>query len=227
MKLRVIILVVTVLMGAGFTYGANDNFAHLDKLISEHDALVASKKSAIEKIKKTIPTPSSDPAVLSKEYDINVKLYNEYVEFQNDSAQRYVRRNIDIATALGDSTKVTDSRLKLMHLLNKAYLLDEAATMINDIDTTNMSKEQKQFYYKILSDMCMFRMEFNKGSSYEALYQQQLTGYRLKIATLSEPGSERNKLYQASYLNDTGKTREAIALLEEMLKDYKSGVLTY
>ena len=74
MKLRGIVMLVLVLCDAGLMACANDNFAHLDKLISEHDALVASKKSAIEKIKKTIPTPSSDPAVLSKEYDINVKL---------------------------------------------------------------------------------------------------------------------------------------------------------
>ena len=227
MKLRVIILVVVVLMGEGFVSSANDNFAHLDKLISEHDSRIASKKSAIDRIKNTLPKPSGDAATLSKEYDINTSLFKEYLEFQNDSAQKYARRNIDIARALGDSSKVIDSRLNLTHLLNKAYLLDEAETLVHDIDTTSMSKEQKLFYYKILSDMCMFRMEFNKGSSYEAFYQQKLTDYRLKIATLSEPGSERNMLYKANYLNDTGKTREAIALLEDMLKGYQSGDRTY
>ncbi|MBR5639766.1 MAG: hypothetical protein IKW83_08390 [Muribaculaceae bacterium] len=227
MKLRGIVMLILVLCGAGLMACANDYFAHLDKLISEHDTRIASKKSAIDKIKNTLPAPSSDPAVLSKEYDINSSLYREYLEFQNDSAQKYVRRNIAIATDLNDNSRLIDSRLNLMHLLNKAYLLDEASTMVNEIDTTNMSRDQKLFYYKILSDMCMFRMEFNKGSSYEKLYQQQLTDYRLKIANLSEPGSERNKLYHANYLNDTGKTREAIALLEEMLKDYHSGDRTY
>lgn len=227
MKYRCIILLVLALCGASLTTRANDYFTHLDKLISEHDSRIASKKSAIEKIKKTLPKPSNDPATLSKEYDINTTLFKEYVDFQNDSAQRYVRRNIEIAKSLGDSIKATDSRLNLMHLLNKAYLLDEAAALVQEIDTTSMSKEQKLFYYKNLSDICLFRIEFNKGSSYEAYYQQQLTNYRLKIATLSEPGSERNKLYHANYLNDTGKTREAIALLEDMLKDYHSGDRTY
>ena len=185
-------MLILVLCGAGLMACANDYFAHLDKLISEHDTRIASKKSAIDKIKNTLPAPSSDPAVLSKEYDINSSLYREYLEFQNDSAQKYVRRNIAIATDLNDNSRLIDSRLNLMHLLNKAYLLDEASTMVNEIDTTNMSRDQKLFYYKILSDMCMFRMEFNKGSSYEKLYQQQLTDYRLKIANLSEPGSERN-----------------------------------
>lgn len=227
MKLRGIILLFLALCGTVLGTCANDYYGHLDELISRHDALVASKKAAIEKVKNTLPAPSTNPAVLNKEYDINNTLYREYLEFQNDSAQKYARRNINIAKQLGDSSKVTDSRLNLMHLLNKAYLLDEAETLVHDIDTTIMSKEQKLFYYKILSDMCMFRMEFNMGSSYEKLYQQRLTDYRLKISTLSEPGSERNRLYHANYLNDTGKTREAIALLEDMLKEYNSGDRTY
>ena len=227
MKLRGIILLVLVLCGAVFFACANDYFAHLDKLISEHDSRIASKKTAIDKIRKSLPEHATDAATLSKEYDINTALYKEYLEFQNDSAQKYARRNIEIAKSLGDSSKVIDSRLNLTHLLNKAYLLDEAESLVHDIDTTSMSKEQKLFYFKILSDMCMFRMEFNKGSSYEALYQEKLTDYRLKISTLSEPGSERKMLYHANYLNDIGKTQEAIALLEEMLKDYQSGDRTF
>jgi len=207
--------------------GATNYYDHLDNLISRHDNLIASKKASINKIKQSLPAHSNSTTALNKEYDINARLYKEYLEFQNDSAQKYVRRNINIAKLLGDSSKLIDSHLNLMHLLNKAYLLDEAANLANEIDTTSMNKDQKLFYYKILSDMCMFRMEFNKGSSYEKIYQQQLTEYRLKIATLSEPGSERNKLYQANYLNDTGKTRDAIALLEDMLKDYRSGDRTY
>ncbi len=227
MNSRVIILLISVLCGTLQGISANDYYAHLDELISRHDALVASKQAAIDKVKRTLPAPGNDPAALNREYNINYTLYREYVEFQNDSAQKYMRRNIDIARALGDNSKLIDSYLNLMHLLNKAYLLDEASTLVNDIDTINMNRDQKLFYYKILSDTYMFRMEFNKGSSNEKLYQQKLTDYRLKIATLSKPGSERNKLYQANYLNDTGKTQEAITMLEKMLKDYHSGERTY
>ena len=227
MRFRVIIVVITAFWGTCLMAGATHYFDHLDKLIKEHDTRIANKKRDIDKIKNTLPAPSSDPAVLAKEYDINNALYNEYAEFQNDSAQHYMRRNIDIARALGDSAKVINNKLNLIHLLNKSYLLDEAEQLSQTIDTTTLSKDQRQVYYKNLSDMCLFRIEFNAGSSYEKLYQQQLTNYRLKIAKLSEPGSERNRLYQASYLNDTGKTQEAIALLEEMLKDYRSGDRTF
>ena len=227
MKLRQLFLYISIVLAGCAASSATSYYDHLDELISRHDALIANKKASIEKIRQSLPASSNDPATLKKEYDINNTLYKEYLEFQNDSAQKYARRNIDIAKQLGDNSKVTDSRLNLMHLLNKAYLLDEAETLVHDIDTTSMSNGQKLFYYKILSDMCMFRMEFNMGSSYEKLYQQRLTNYRLKIATLSEPGSERERLYHANYLNDIGKTQEAIALLEDMLKGYHSGDRTY
>ena len=64
---------------------------------------------------------------LDQEYRANYELYRAYVEFQNDSAQKYMRRNIDIARQLGDKTKESESTLNLMHLLNKAYLLDEVS----------------------------------------------------------------------------------------------------
>ena len=173
MKLRQLFLYISIVLAGCAASSATSYYEHLDELISRHDVLIASKKASIEKIRQSLPAPSNDPATLNKEYDTNNTLYKEYLEFQNDSAQKYVRRNIDIAKLLGDNSKVTDSRLNLMHLLNKAYLLDEAETLVHDIDTTSMSKGQKLFYYKILSDMCMFRMEFNMGSSYEKLYQQQ------------------------------------------------------
>ena len=96
MRFRVIIVVITAFWGTCLMAGATHYFDHLDKLIKEHDMRIANKKRAIDKIKNTLPAPSSDPAVLAKEYDINNALYNEYAEFQNDSAQHYMRRNISI-----------------------------------------------------------------------------------------------------------------------------------
>ena len=91
MNLRSIILLILALCGTFIGTCANDYYDHLDELISRHDALVASKKAAIEKIKNTLPSPSTNPAVQIKEYNINITLYREYLEFQNDSAQKYVR----------------------------------------------------------------------------------------------------------------------------------------
>ena len=223
MKTRQFFTMIFLLWTGIATASTDGAFSRLDNLIASHDRNIASKEKTISNIKKKLNRNIS----LEKEYEINNELYNAYVEFQNDSAQNYMRRNIQIAKSLGDNDKSTESILNLMHLLTKAYLLDEVDNMAQNIDTTLLTQSQKSYFYKILSDTYLFKLEFHKGSVYEKQLQETLTTLRSRIAALAPEGSERHLLYQANYLNDTGKTAEAIALLEKMLTNYHSGERTF
>ncbi|MBR5086829.1 MAG: hypothetical protein IKX31_07470 [Muribaculaceae bacterium] len=223
MKARHIFTIIFLLWTGIATASTGVAFSRLDSLISDHNSNIARKEKSISSIKSKLNGNIS----LEKEYEINTELYLAYVEFQNDSAQKYMRRNIEIAKKLGDSDKNTESTLNLMHLLTKAYLLDEVSSMAESIDTTRLSQSQKLDLYKILSDTYLFKLEFHKGSVYEKQYQQMLTTFRSRIAGLAPEGSERQLLYHANYLNDTGKTAEAIDLLEKMLANYHSGERTF
>ena len=223
MKTRQFFTMIFLLWTGIATASTDGAFSRLDNLIASHDRNIASKEKTISNIKKKLNRNIS----LEKEYEINNELYNAYVEFQNDSAQNYMRRNIQIAKNLGDNDKSTESTLNLMHLLTKAYLLDEVDNMAQNIDTTLLTQTQKSYFYKILSDTYLFKLEFHKGSVYEKQLQETLTTLRSRIAALAPEGSERHLLYQANYLNDTGKTAEAIALLEKMLTNYHSGERTF
>ena len=223
MKTRQFFTMIFLLWTGIATASTDGAFSRLDNLIANHDCNIASKEKTISNIKKKLNRNIS----LEKEYEINNELYNAYVEFQNDSAQNYMRRNIQIAKNLGDNDKSTESILNLMHLLTKAYLLDEVDNMAQNIDTTLLTQSQKSYFYKILSDTYLFKLEFHKGSVYEKQLQETLTTLRSRIAALAPEGSERQLLYHANYLNDTGKTTEAIALLEKMLTNYHSGERTF
>ena len=227
MSCRHILLSITMLCASVAWASTSTAFSHLDSLIAGHDVRVKHKEVQINKIKQKLPHTPVSEASLNKEYEINNMLYNEYVEFQNDSAQKFMRRNVEIAQALNDKDKLNESSLNLMHLLTKAYLLDETMLMASEIDTTSLNNEKRLYFYKILSDIYLFKLEFHKGSTYEKQYQEQLTMLRSRISQLAPAGSERQVLYHANYLNDTGHTQEAISLLEEMLKKYKSGDRTF
>lgn len=198
---------------------AESPYARLDSLIECHDALVEAKCNRLALMRQ----PLSHDLSPDEEYEINRQLYEAYAEFQNDSAVRYARRNVDIAEQGGDRHRIIDSHLELMHLLTKSYLLDETMQMAQQLDTTAMDDTQRLYYYKILSDIYLFKVEFHKGSAYEAEYQHLLTDSRRQIARLAPPDSQISLLYKANYLNDVGRTTEAIALLEQRLADYHSG----
>ncbi len=226
-KTRLIFLLFLMVL-IDFDVNAGTNaYSRLDSLIGIHGNLIQAKTARIESIKAALNPKGGVRLAVEKEYEICSMLCNEYAEFKNDSALSYARRNIELANVMHDNSKLIDSRLNLMHFLTKAYLLDETEQMASEIDTTVMNTSQLQYYYKILSDIYLFKVEFHNGSDFEKVYQEQLTKYRKKVAELAKPGSERQQLYHAGYLNDTGHTQEAIALLEQMLRGYKSGDRTY
>lgn len=198
-------------------------FMHLDSLIAKQEANIARKEKSIARIRAKLDqatTPSS-------QYAINTDLYRAYVDFQNDSAQQVTRRNIEIAKRMSDNVKLNESTLQLMYILTKAYLLDEVEHLAHNLDTTKLNAEQKLEYDKVMSDFYLFKLEFNNGSVYENTYQQQLTLLRKRIAARAEQGSERQVLYKAYFLHDTGQTTKATALLEQLLAKHRSGQHIY
>lgn len=223
MKMRVIIALLFLTGVLPLEASVGSPYHSLDSLIRVQDKIIAARTRSIEAIKRERRAGMAMP----QEYKVNERLYREYVDFQNDSAQRYVRRNIEIARLLGDNDKLTDSRLMLMHLLAKAYMPEEAQRIVEQLDTTTMSSRQKLDYYKSLSDIYLFKLEYYTGSAYEKEYRDMMAHYHGVIASLAQEGSELKILYQASHLDDVGKTSEAITLLENMLKHYRSGERTF
>ena len=218
-----VVLFVVLLMAAGAvaheSAAAESPYRRLDSLILLHERAVAEKCLRIDSLRATL----ARAATPEQEYAVNERLLAEYAEFQNDSALHYAGRNTLIAINLDDPRRYIDSRLNMMQMLAKSYLLDETIQMAATIDTTRFTPGQRLRFYKILSDIYLFKMEFHQGSSYEAQYQARLTAYRERVALLSEPGSEMNVRYRAGYLHDTGHTHQAILLLENLLTRYHSG----
>ena len=223
MRPRHILLSITLLSTITASASQSTAFMRLDSLIANQNSNIKRMEQTIAVAKKKL-NGNIGP---EKEFDINNELYRAYAEFQNDSAQKFMRRNIEIAQQLNDNERLNEAKLNLMHMLTKAYLLDEVDEMVAQLDTNMLSPSQIIDYYKILSDIYLFKLEFHKGSVYEEQYQQQLTLLRSRITALAPEGSERQLLYHANYLNDTGKTDEAIKLLEKMLANYHSGDRTF
>ncbi|MBR1551094.1 MAG: hypothetical protein IJ632_02095 [Muribaculaceae bacterium] len=223
----IVVLFVVLLAALGVSthecVAAGGPYHRLDSLIMLHERSVADKKSRIDSVRAGL----AQAATPEQEYAVNESLLAEYAEFQNDSALRYAARNVRLAIDLNDASRYIDSRLSMMQLLAKSYLLDETIQMAATIDTTRFTAGQRLRFYKILSDIYLFKMEFHQGSSYQAQYQAQLTAYRERVAQLSEPGSEMNVRYRAGYLHDTGRTDQAISLLESLLTHYHSGERTF
>ena len=71
----------------------------LDSLIDRHSELVAAKKSQIMSLSSGLQGVKLTP---EQEYDMNLRLYDEYLAFRFDSAFYYINKNIQSPLATTD-----------------------------------------------------------------------------------------------------------------------------
>lgn len=196
----------------------------LDSLIECQNDMVARKCEDIENITASLSTKGLS---LREKYQINNRLYQEYVSFQYDSACAYIDRNMIIAEKLGDKYLYTLSMMNKVHTLSLSGLLSEAYQIIETIDTTYLNRADMVNYYKLLDDYYLYKAEFADGTPYSPEYIHQSNLYRLKVLEIAVPGSYQYIITKAPYLCYLERLDEAKSLLKSYLPQLKPGTREY
>ncbi len=121
----------------------HDALELLDKELLKSDSYVAQRQQHINHIQTT----AKDKRSIEQQYWTNAQLYDEYYVFDPDSAMAITRRNIRLATLMGDNAKQQEWRIKQSFILAATGLLKEAEDMLNTIDATSLPRELKALYY--------------------------------------------------------------------------------
>ena len=185
----------------------------LDSLIELQPTIVAEKQKRINTLRDQLAE-----RLLSDEerYNIQQRLYNEYLAFRYDSAHLYVTRNIELANKMGDEHKLSQSKLQLAHILSVTGLFGKAHELLASIDPNKLSK-----------DALLFESEFAAGSTYFNEYNDSSISYRKKIFELADNGKLEKTFSNATYIIEQGRASEAAHMMEELLKKLKSGDRNY
>ena len=218
-------LAVAVLMAAVALVGqAKGPFARLDSLIAIQPHIVAEKETRLAQMKADL---AAEPTVLGR-YGIMRRLYEEYAAYQYDSAYAYVSQCISLAQAMGDATRLNESRLNLAHILSTACLMEQARQTLAQIDTTQLTPDQFITYYRTRTDLLIYQAEYMQGTRYADEAVRQLIAVRQRVAALDGPKDNVSYLItRAECLADGGNQQQAIDLLATLLPRYKSGDRMY
>ena len=218
-------LAVAVLMAAVALAGqAKGPFARLDSLIAVQPHIVAEKETRLAQMKADL---AAETTVLGR-YGIMRRLYEEYAAYQYDSAYAYVSQCISLAQAMGDATRLNESRLNLAHILSTACLMEQARQTLAQIDTTQLTPDQFITYYRTRTDLLIYQAEYMQGTRYADEAVRQLIAVRQRVAALDGPKDNVSYLItRAESLADGGNQQQAIDLLATLLPRYKSGDRMY
>ncbi|MBQ3364206.1 MAG: hypothetical protein IJG42_09685 [Muribaculaceae bacterium] len=222
---RWLILVVTVVVAAiGASASEPDAFSRLDSLIAAQPQIIAAKEVRLAQLKAELARAGSPVA----RYGVLERLYDEYAAYQYDSAYTYVSECIRLAQTLGDEALLNESRLNLAHILSTACLMNEAHQMLNRIDTTRLSPVQLIRYYRTRTDLLIYQAEYMQGTQYADESVQRLIDMRRRMTAISGPHDDVDfQLTIAENRADSGQPKEAIALLEKLMRQYRSGDRLY
>ena len=218
-------LAVAVLMAAVALVGqAKGPFARLDSLIAVQPHIVAEKETRLAQMKADL---AAEPTVLGR-YGIMRRLYEEYAAYQYDSAYAYVSQCISLAQAMGDATRLNESRLNLAHILSTSCLMEQARQTLAQIDTAQLTPDQFITYYRTRTDLLIYQAEYMQGTRYADEAVRQLIAVRQRVAALDGPKDNVSYLItRAESLADSGNQQQAIDLLATLLPRYKSGDRMY
>lgn len=125
-----------------------DSLLHvLDDAIENNSTYFARKEAKIENLKAQLAMCNGDREKL---YGVNHALYEEYQAFMFDSAAFHLSECIDIATSLGDTGRITMSKLQLSYIYASGGRYEASLDLLRSIDRAALPAEQLSFYFNCL-----------------------------------------------------------------------------
>lgn len=189
----------------------NKYLMEVDRAIEMSDRHIAQKEHLINELKLQYNGTSDK----EKQYDTLMDIYQNYQYFSLDSAFVYLEKALDLSMELGDSVRITDTRISLAFLYNFSGMLTESMEIFKSIQVMTLPSEIKRNYYYL---------GFNLYNSLaqNAINSQKITQLeRLKKCYRDSALSycSNDIILAAEKMNDNGEQNKAIALLSRNLTD--------
>ena len=189
-------------------------YVKLDSLIAHYQETTAEKEDRLRNLKDGVKTMSLTD---DQTYDLNLRLYDEYVAFRFDSAFYYVEKNVERFRHTDDHDRFAASAIRMAHILSVTGLFDRARRLMDEIDPEKLGDVQRVAYYNQQSELNLYRSEMAQYTPYFNDYIQKAQYYRQLIIQTAPKDSYDYIFSLATYTCETGNPDKAIQMMEDYL----------
>ena len=222
-------LLVPVLLFLATTCSASQQsnqalYHTLDSLIANYNQLTAEKERRVTNIKDGVRGIKLSP---EQQYDLNQRLYDEYVAYKFDSAFYYIEKNVNALSASADYDRFAASAVRMAHILAVTGLFDRARRLLDKANPDSISDQQKIAYYTQQSELNLYRSEMAQSTIYFYDYIKRAQYYRQLVMQIAPKDSYDYVFNRATYICEAGDTEEAIRILEAYLDKTEQGTRIY
>ena len=196
----------------------------LDSLIANYNQLTAEKERRVTNIKDGVRGIKLSP---EQQYDLNQRLYDEYVAYKFDSAFYYIEKNVNALSSSADHDRFAASAVRMAHILAVTGLFDRARRLLDKVNPDSISDQQKIAYYTQQSELNLYRSEMAQSTIYFYDYIKRAQYYRQLVMQIAPKDSYDYVFNRATYICEAGDTEEAIRILEAYLNKTEQGTRIY
>ena len=196
----------------------------LDSLIANYNQLTAEKERRVTNIKDGVRGIKLSP---EQQYDLNQRLYDEYVAYKFDSAFYYIEKNVNALSVSADHDRFAASAVRMAHILAVTGLFDRARRLLDKVNPDSISDQQKIAYYTQQSELNLYRSEMAQFTNYFYDYIKRAQYYRQLVMQIAPKDSYDYVFNRATYICEAGDTEEAIRILEAYLNKTEQGTRIY
>jgi hypothetical protein len=184
---------------------------YLNHIIDNKEQFAEQKGREITSLKNLLEKKGSS---LEYEYEINLKLYNEYKKFKLDSAIHYAERNMQIAEIQENEVLKYNSQINLASAYSYSGKFLESQKILNTLNSKDIPKELLPQYYETFSRF----YEHYAAVSNQNKYYQQVEIYRDSLLSVLEPSSFQYKINIAHKYITQRNTEKATEILNDLLE---------
>lgn len=196
----------------------------LDSLIAHYDEQTAEKERRIKSIKDGVSGISLTP---EQRFELNMRLYDEYIAYKYDSAYYYIQQNVEQLRGTDDHDRFAASAVRMAHILSVTGLFNMARELMDEINPEVLDVQQRVDYYTQQSELNLYRSEMAQYTPFFSEYISKAQYYRQLIIQIAPKDSYNYIFNQATYICETGDEDKAIQMLEDYLPQIKRGTRTY
>ena len=196
----------------------------LDSLIAHYDEQTAEKERRIKSIKDGVSGISLTP---EQRFELNMRLYDEYIAYKYDSAYYYIQQNVEQLRGTDDHDRFAASAVRMAHILSVTGLFNMARELMDEINPEVLDVQQRVDYYTQQSELNLYRSEMAQYTPFFSEFISRAQYYRQLIIQIAPKDSYDYIFNQATYICETGDEDKAIQMLEDYLPQIKRGTRTY
>ncbi|GHV56508.1 hypothetical protein FACS1894182_03210 [Bacteroidia bacterium] len=219
-------LIVLLLLNTAGARAATEKdslFIRLNKVMDNKEYYVINKEQNIRNLKQLFTVSSLSP---KQQYEINLKLYEEYVKYQSDSAVHYILKNQEIARFWEEEELRYETDICLAGLYSTKGMYIESKELLDKIDKKVLPQRLLPVYYETYNEFYSHYGQSNDNN----MYYRKSALYRDSMLLVLDPHSLQYRIADATTKLFTNEDveKKLLDLLEQTTdKDPERAVIAF